>query len=247
MSLAGLGKAAALPFDAVSWVAKWVDRRRDCSFDKSFGIETEAWEAGRSWSGNHTEAYCPTPARLFKRIIRKTHVDPGDFAFIDLGCGKGRTLLLASVYGFARVFGVELDERLCALARRNLDRWFAESGGAAATIIHGDARDVPMPQGNLFVFMFNPFTGPIFDEVARRLATIAREEHRAVLVAYSNDVCGDRLERTGAFRRIRLRRLQFWRRSKISFFYNETAWRLRSLTFAMADRKIREHAPHSCR
>ena len=40
--------------------------------------------------------------------------------FLDLGAGKGRMLLAASRYPFRRVIGVELSDRLAAIARSNV-------------------------------------------------------------------------------------------------------------------------------
>lgn len=52
-----------------------------------------------------------------------------DYAFLDLGCGKGRALLLASEYPFRQVTGMELHPGLAAVARRNLDLWNPHRGG----------------------------------------------------------------------------------------------------------------------
>ena len=87
-----------------------------------------------------------------------------------------------------------------------------------------------LPEGDLFVFMFNPFSGPIFDDVANHLAAAAREP-RPVVVAYNNDKCGDVLERTGAFRRVRLKPLKFWTPPTMSIFYNDIAWKMRNQAF----------------
>jgi predicted RNA methylase len=45
-----------------------------------------------------------------------------DFAFIDLGSGKGRTLLLAAEYPFERVIGVEYCPQLNEVARSNIPK-----------------------------------------------------------------------------------------------------------------------------
>jgi hypothetical protein len=86
---------------------------------------------------------------------------------------------------------------------------------------------VHLPEGNLFVFMYSPFRGPIFESVAKRLARIAREPGRAVFIAYSADWEAQTLEQTGAFTRMRMRRRRIWARSTVSFFYNAEADRIR--------------------
>jgi len=45
--------------------------------------------------------------------------DIRDYAFIDLGCGKGRVTTVASEFPFREVIGVELSTALAATARAN--------------------------------------------------------------------------------------------------------------------------------
>ena len=214
------------PLVVLSRVGRAINRRRDLNFDSKLGIETESFEIGPAASMDHMGPYAATPTRFFARIIRESRIDSSRFAFIDLGSGKGRTLLLASHHGFASVVGVEFDQALCALAQENIDR-AATGQGARPSIVNGDARTAQLPEGDLFVFMFNPFSGPIFDDVANHLAAAAREP-RPVVVAYNNDKCGDVLERTGAFRRVRLNPLKFWTPPTMSIFYNDIAWKMRN-------------------
>jgi hypothetical protein len=47
--------------------------------------------------------------------------DPSQFAFVDLGCGKCRTLILAAEHGFRPVIGVELDLPLTGIARSSAE------------------------------------------------------------------------------------------------------------------------------
>lgn len=221
----GLLGAVARPIALVDQLARWSNRRRDLWFDRKYGIETVTHEVPEVVGAHHFEIYAPTPTRSFSRMIRASGVDPAAFTFVDLGAGKGRMLFMASEAGFAQVWGVEFDAALCAAARRNIER-ATGLDGARPAIIEADAQVAPFPDGDLFVFMFNPFGGPVFEAVANRLSDLAAE-NRAVVVAYNNDICGDVLEATGAFKRVRLRPLRFWSRPKTSFFYNEAAWKLR--------------------
>jgi tRNA1(Val) A37 N6-methylase TrmN6 len=43
-------------------------------------------------------------------------------SFVDLGCGKGLPLVVATEYPFQRVLGVELAPELCVVARHNAER-----------------------------------------------------------------------------------------------------------------------------
>jgi hypothetical protein len=175
----------------------------------------------------HAGEYMPTPIALFRRIIRKSRVDPRDFNFVDLGSGKGRIVLAAADYPFRSILGVEADAALHQLAMRNLAARIEGAAGPPMKIAHADARTADLPDGNLFIFMYSPFRGPVFQEVASRLTALGREPARAIVIAYSADWEGDELERTRVFTRVRMRRRQFWAPPTVSLFYNDVALSIR--------------------
>ncbi|HVM21985.1 MAG TPA: class I SAM-dependent methyltransferase [Sphingomicrobium sp.] len=209
-----------------SWRKRWAGWK----FDRSHGVETRRKVACDDLTGmpselrRHAGEYSPTHPALFRRILRKSKVSPRDFTLVDLGCGKGRILIAASAYPFRCVVGVEADQLLYEAARRNVARAGIASDVA---LIHGDARTALLPEGNLFIFMYSPFRGPVFEDVARRLAGLALDPDRAIVIAYSADCEAAALDRTGVFTRVRMPRRIFWARSTVSFFYNEAANQLR--------------------
>lgn len=98
-----------------------------------------------------------------------------EYTFIDLGCGKGRAVLLAAEMGFREVLGVELNPGLAEVAQENVTIW--KNAGRAASPIRiacGDATELDWPAGPCLVYLFNPF-GP---QVMRRLVERMREEFR---------------------------------------------------------------------
>ena len=201
-------------------------------FDRRYGVDTNRKVPRDELvdippeTRQHAGDYSPSSPALFRRIVRQSRIDPRQFAFVDLGCGKGRVLIAAADFSFRSILGIEADATLCEIARSNLKR-VRHRPREVASVIHADARTADLPEGNLFIFMYSPFRGPVFETVARRLAGMASEPGRAMVVAYSSDWEADALERTGAFSRERLRRRQFWRRSTVSLFYNQAASRMR--------------------
>ena len=75
--------------------------------------------------------YQPSEPELFHQILQAVPAELDGFTFIDLGSGKGRTLLMASDYRFARIIGVELLEELDVIARRT-SRGITESSRSAS-------------------------------------------------------------------------------------------------------------------
>lgn len=97
-----------------------------------------------------------------------------DYSFVDLGCGKGRVVLLASELPFRRVTGVELHPDLCAIARRNVERWLRRRRACPRIeVACGDVLDMPIPDGPVVLFLFNSFEAEVVRLLMQRLAEAA--------------------------------------------------------------------------
>ncbi len=70
--------------------------------------------------------YQPSEPVLFHEILNSMPVAVDGFTFVDLGSGKGRTLLMASEYPFRRIIGVEILVELNKIAQQNIVRYRSE-------------------------------------------------------------------------------------------------------------------------
>jgi len=145
-------------------------RDHPSDFDREHGVDT----SGIVWLTNpfsknftHGIRYQPCAAEACRWAIDAAGIDTKDYCFLDVGCGKGRALIVASFYEFPRVIGVEYSRRLCRQARSNL----AHCGVAAERyeIVCTDAATYDYPDGNLFVFLNNPFDTVMIRVVLQRL------------------------------------------------------------------------------
>jgi SAM-dependent methyltransferase len=127
--------------------------------------------------------------------------DYSQYTFIDMGSGKGRVLFVASEYPFRKVIGVEFSKDLHEEAVANLKR-YNYSGRRCADIepVLADAREYEFPDGNLVIYLFNPF-GP--EVMGRMLANLERSLERhprhAIVVMLWPDH-SDVVERMGIMR-----------------------------------------------
>jgi hypothetical protein len=93
-----------------------------------------------------------------------------EYTFVDLGCGKGRAVLLASALGFREVVGVELNAGLAEMARANGAMWTA--AGMARSPIRIECRDATegeLPPGPCVAYLYNPFAGAVMQIVVDAL------------------------------------------------------------------------------
>ena len=111
-----------------------------------------------------------------------------DSTFVDVGAGMGRAVLIASEYPFKQIVGIELSPALFEIARDNVAcaRDLATQC-RDVRLVRGDARRRRFPQGNLVVFLFNPFDGAALRTTLKRIAA-SRAARDAVYVLYHTPV-----------------------------------------------------------
>ena len=110
--------------------------------------------------------------------------DYSQYTFIDMGSGKGRVLFVAAEYPFRKVIGVEFSKDLHEEAVANLKQ-YKYSGQRCADIepVLADAREFEFPEGNMVIYLFNPFgeevTGRMLENLERSLE---RHPRHAIVV-----------------------------------------------------------------
>jgi 23S rRNA (adenine-N6)-dimethyltransferase len=105
-------------------------------------------------------------------VLGTLHPPPGSLV-VDLGAGAGALTAPAARRGH-RVLAVELDRAWVRVLRSRAPAW------GDVTVVHGDARTVPLPPEPLYVVSSVPYG--IGTELVRRLLTDAHGLVRAVLV-----------------------------------------------------------------
>lgn len=173
------------------------ERRRrlfgDAEYDWEHRVNTTS--AGVDWRdrllGVFHSPYQPTDSALFHEMIgalpQQAGFDFPDFTFVDLGSGKGRTLLMASDYPFRRIVGVELLPALNQAAQENLSKYQSESQKCfVIESICADATEFPFPAEPTLLFLFNPFPESGLRRVIANLEQSLRAHPRKVYVLYHN-------------------------------------------------------------
>jgi SAM-dependent methyltransferase len=123
--------------------------------------------------------------------------------FLDLGCGKGKPLLVAATYPFRRVIGVDISPACIAVARRNLACYGPERIDPARVELRvGDAEDVELPEEPLVLYLYNPFPGAVLERVVARLEASLRARPRPVALVYVNPHALAAVTRSGLWERV---------------------------------------------
>ena len=189
------------------------ERRRqrygDADYDWEYRVNTTSAAVG--WRdrllGAFNSPYQPTESALFHEMLdalrERSHSDFHDFVFIDLGSGKGRTLLMASDYPFRGIVGVELLPALHQAAQENLSKYRSESQKCfALESICADATKFPLPLEPTVLYLFNPFPEAGLRRVIGNLEQNLREHPRVVCVLYHNPLLEHVLGESAALKKI---------------------------------------------
>lgn len=168
-----------------------------------YGVQYFFWEKPRGLdftmrdtsllkkSGGLYHGYSKTEEKHLQKIFSSlTFV--GRERLLDIGCGKGCVLRVASDYPFEKVTGIEIDGRLTAIATNNFrilgmeNRVQCFQVNAAEFEGYGDY--------NIF-FLFNPFSGTVMKEVVDKLLEVS--EKNPITVIYHNPVYMELFEQKG--------------------------------------------------
>jgi len=173
-------------------------RYGDADYDWDYRVNTTsgAVEWRDRLLGTFHSEYQPTEPAAFHEMLEALQQTPTpdqttlnfrDFTFVDLGSGKGRTLLMASDFPFRRIVGVELLPSLHQIAQHNLRQYKSETQKCfALEAICADAAVFLFPEDPLVIYLFNPFPESGMRQVVANLEQSLRAHPRPVYVLYHN-------------------------------------------------------------
>jgi SAM-dependent methyltransferase len=164
-------------------------------FDRALGTDTSGFVAAEKLPSSPLDSqkkhcYAGSQPSIIRSVLAALP-SLENFTFVDLGCGKGRPLLVASEFPFRDLVGVELAPELAAEARKNaaiLQQRFPAR--VPVRIVTADASTFPFPAGNLVVFLYNPFGEEVIAKVIAGIEAALVSKNRALFVVYYNPVYG---------------------------------------------------------
>jgi hypothetical protein len=168
-------------------------RRRygDMEYDWERRVNTTSGSVGwlARWLGLFHSPYQPTDPALFHEMMAALAAvaEFDTFTFIDLGSGKGRTLLMASEYPFRKIAGVELIAELHRAAQENILAYHSATQRCAnIEAICGDACAFPFPAEPLVLYLFNPLPEAGLRRLIASLEKSVAENPRPLWLLYHN-------------------------------------------------------------
>lgn len=178
------------------------------AFDMEFGTDTDGivplWklriESPYREQGVRYQASSPD---LIRAAIENLPIQPGEFVYVDIGSGKGRTLLVASEYPFRRVIGVEFSPELNAVAAENIRKYQGLKRKCNdVSSVCADAANWEFPAENTMFFLYNPFGEDVLRRMLVNLKTSLTRNDREIYMVYSHPIFAHLLDDSDFLQRI---------------------------------------------
>jgi SAM-dependent methyltransferase len=163
-------------------------------FDARYGTQTEVAieqfelpemiPTGRLVNSTRYAASPITSVKQALDLLRPCGILCEEFVFIDVGCGLGRNLLLATRYPFKSIVGIEISPYLRDIAKENIAKYVAIEGARKVPeVVCQDALAFDFPGDNMVLYFWEPFSSGIGHHFVENLVRWAKKRHvRCVLI-----------------------------------------------------------------
>lgn len=174
-------------------------------FDQTMGIAAGGCIPGYLLtSGSDADAgntaYLGSPPDSVRRVL-SVIANPADWAFIDVGCGMGRALAVASEFAFRSVTGIELSPELVRVARANAAIVASRHPSRPGIVVEQGDASRPHLTGATVLMLYHPFGAALMGRLVHSLQAAIDTGH-AVVVVYLNPVHGGQLDASPRFTRL---------------------------------------------
>jgi len=131
--------------------------------------------------------YEPAPINVLSDVLPHLENSFESFTFIDLGSGKGRVVLLASLFNFKKIIGVEFSKELHQQAIENLERYPRYKNKCRnVELLCVDVRNYAFPETELVIFIFDSFKAELLRYVLEKLKASYLVSPRKIYLIYLN-------------------------------------------------------------
>jgi hypothetical protein len=90
-------------------------------------------------------------------------------SIIDLGCGKGRMMMVAPHFGFVDIKGIDFAKELCAQAIENMKTIEKKFPQISWKVLNQNVEDYEIDASDSVFFMFNPFKSLVLKKFIKKL------------------------------------------------------------------------------
>jgi hypothetical protein len=120
--------------------------------------------------------------KLFTAFRKLSNAD----SLIDLGCGKGRVLVVAAHFGFTHITGIDFATELSTEASVNMKKLHQKFPQLKWKVINDNVANYTISPDDSVFFMFNPFTEEIIEMFLNKLESSCQQFPRTTWFLYAS-------------------------------------------------------------
>ncbi|MGE5107354.1 MAG: methyltransferase domain-containing protein [Sphingobacteriales bacterium] len=159
--------------------------------EKKYKLHTTGYDelnklASEGIDVSHATMYMPANYYLLEKMLNYVKSIPGNECLLDIGCGKGRVLIVAAHYGFRNLIGVEFSKKFCAETNAIILSKEKEFPLTSFSVINQDASSFVIPDNTTTIFLYNPFDEVIMNNVVLHVEESLKRRPRNLLIIYIN-------------------------------------------------------------
>jgi SAM-dependent methyltransferase len=135
---------------------------------------------------SHASIYMPVNYYILEQLMQETVRYGGNKTFLDIGCGKGRVMVVAAAFGFKQITGIDFSKTFCEEATLIVSQYAQRNPGAEFKVIHENASGYEIPGDISTIFLFNPFDEFMMWPVVSHIVDSQEAHPRTIRVLYAN-------------------------------------------------------------
>ena len=127
-------------------------------------------------------AYEPTHYWHLKEMFKQYPFNAEDH-LVDMGCGKGRVVLISALMGCPRVTGIDISPKMIDIAIKNMNKLKAKHLNALTyKLICCDAQSLTIDDNYNKFFFFNPFHLKVFIHIINKIVSSLHNNNRKIVL-----------------------------------------------------------------
>jgi SAM-dependent methyltransferase len=166
--------------------------KQEITGEQKYGINTTGADDLKRFEkqGNdisNATIYMPAPYDMLEMFFEKANLKNCKH-FVDIGCGKGRAMIVAAHFGAKKITGLDFSKELIMATNENLNQLKAPFPSVQYQTFCNDAYYFKIENDVDCIFMFNPFNEVIMSGVLQNIEDSLLANPRKIQIIYLNPV-----------------------------------------------------------
>jgi len=132
--------------------------------------------------------YMPSNYVLLEKVFDEVNKHPHNKTFLDIGCGKGRSLVVAAYFGFEKIMGIEFIPEYYRQLQKQINKIAVRFPAVSFSITCTDAAQYKIPDEVQVIFFYNPFNEKVMRRVVQNIVDSLSRAKRPLFIIYFNPI-----------------------------------------------------------